>query len=339
MSYKIYKRKTSPVYYARISVRINGQTKLERFSTHESSRDKALEIARMAEQKLLAHNGAVDITIEQAFGEFYKRESQNYTAPKNIYYALSQFSAFFGGLRPFSSLTNADINNFIYSRQVEGRAPATINRQLVILSKVISTCKKKWGFVAPDVHPLEFKLREPDGRIGLVNDDDRQKIMDAAAPHLKLAMQIAYYTGLRKGNILSLRWDEIDTERWSITKFIKDSNFKGGRAHTVFIPDALKSILQAIPHTCDYVIAIDGKPIKDLKTAWHAACRRAGIPHRKYTFHDVRHGSATAVVRTTNSLYAAQVFLGHKSPKMTQRYAKFLDEDKIRIAHSVFDNK
>lgn len=57
----------------------------------------------------------------------------------------------------------------------------------------------------------------------------------------------------------------------------------------------------------------------------------------KYTFHDIRHGSGTAVVRETNSLFAAQVHLGHKSSKMTQRYAKFLTEDKIAIAYLVFD--
>lgn len=339
MSYKVYKRENSSKYQAYVSVRIGGQAKVVRFSTHESVRDKALEIARNAEQKLLATNGAIDITIGQAFGEFYARESANYAIPRNIYYTLTQFAEYFGESRPFSSITTADINNYIYAMQQNGRAAGTINRHLVVLSKVISTCRKKWGFIAPDVHPLEFRLREPDGRIGLVNDRDRIAIENAAAPHLRLAMQIAYYTGLRRGNILGLKWADIDFERGIITVFVKDATVRGGRAHTAFMPDTLINLLKNIPRNSEYVITHNGLPIKDLKTAWHAAMRRAEIPAGKYHFHDIRHASGTAVVRATQSLYAAQVHLGHKSPKMTQRYAKFLDEDKARIAHTVFDKK
>lgn len=297
----------------------------------------ALRMARATEQKLLAANGAVDITINQAFGEFYKREAANYAIPRNIYYTLNQLSGFFGGSRPFSGLTANDINKYIYYMQAAGRTSGTINRHLVVLSKVISTCRKKWGFLTPDIKPLEFRMREPDGRIGLVNDDDRLAIMNAAAPHLRLAMQIGYYTGLRRGNILSLKWSDIDFDRGTITAYVKDASVAGGRAHTAFMPITLINILNKIPHDSDYVVTHKGQPIKDLKTAWHAACRRAGIPAEKYHFHDIRHASGTAVVRATQSLFAAQVHLGHKSPKMTQRYAKFLDEDKARIAHAVFD--
>lgn len=337
MSYKVYKRSNSSKYQAYVSVRIGSKTQILRFSTHQSVRDKAIEIARATEQKLLASGGATDISIEQAFGEFYKREGSNYAIPRNIYYILSSLSAFFGGARPFSSLTAADINNYIYKMQETGRAAGTINRQLVVLSKVISTCRKKWEFLTPDIKPLEFRMREPDGRIGLINDTDRLAIMDAAAPHLRLAMQIGYYTGLRRGNILSLKWSDIDFDRGTITAYVKDASVAGGRAHTAFMPLTLINILNKIPHDSEYVVTHKGRPIKDLKTAWHAACRRAGIPTGKYHFHDIRHASGTAVVRATKSLFAAQVHLGHKSPKMTQRYAKFLDEDKAKIAHTVFD--
>ncbi len=308
-----------------------------RFSTHETIRDKALEVARATEQKLLASGGAADITIDQAFGEFYTRESSNYAAPRNIYYTLNQLSAFFGGTRPFSEITAADINNYIYHMRDSGRAAGTINRHLVVLSSVITTCRKRWRYRAPDVRPLEFREREPDGRIGLIDDNDRLAIMGAAAPHLRLAMQIAYYTGLRRGNILTLRWDEIDFERGLIIKRVKDPTIDGGRIHTCAIPNCLAQILRELPRVCDYVVTYHGAPVKDLKTAWHAACRRAGFPPHKYTFHDIRHASGTAVVRKTNSLFAAQMHLGHKSPNMTQRYAKFLTEDKIAIAYLVFD--
>lgn len=337
MSYKIYKRPDREDYYAYVSVKIQGKSEYKRFSTYTTVRDKALEIARTTEQQLLASNGAIDITIGQAFGEFYRREGSHYAAPRNVYYTLKQFADFFSEGRAFATLTAADINKYIYANEERGIAPATTNRQLVVLSRVINVCREKWGLHAPDIQPLKYRQREPDGRIGLVNDKDRIAIEQAATPHLRLAMQIAYYTGLRRGNILALRWDDIDPVRKTITVKVKDASVTGGRTHTAFIPDALQEILDNTEHTCEYVVAYKGHPVADLKTAWHAACRRAGIPTGKYRFHDIRHASGTAVVRATQSLYAAQIHLGHKNPKMTQRYAKFLDEDKARIAHEVFD--
>ena len=335
MSYKVYKRNNSPFYYAYVSATDGG--KPERFSTHTAIRDKAIEIARAAEQRILAQGGAIDITIGQAFGEFYRREGSHYAAPRNVYYTLKQFADFFSEGRTFASLTPADINKYIYANEARGIAPATTNRQLVVLSRVINVCRNKWGLHAPDIQPLKYRQREPDGRIGLVNDADRIAIENVASPHLRLAMQIAYYTGLRRGNILGLRWNDIDPVRKTITVKVKDASVTGGRTHTAFIPDALQTILDNTERTCEYVVAYKGRPVADLKTAWHAACRRAAIPAGKYTFHDIRHASGTAVVRATQSLYAAQIHLGHKNPKMTQRYAKFLDEDKARIAHAVFD--
>ena len=337
MSYKIYKRPDRTDYYAYVSVRIQGQSEYKRFSTHTTVRDKALEIARTTEQQMLAAGGAIDITIGQAFGEFYTREGAHYAAPRNVYYTLNQFADFFGEHRTFASLTPADINKYIYANEARGIAPATTNRQLVVLSRVINVCRTKWGLHAPDIQPLKYRQREPDGRIGLVNDKDRIAIENAAAPHLRLAMQIAYYTGLRRGNILGLLWSDIDPVHHTITVKVKDASVTGGRTHTAFVPEALQNILAQTPRTSDHVITFKGRPVADLKKAWQAACRRAGIPAGKYRFHDLRHASGTAVVRATQSLYAAQIHLGHKNPKMTQRYAKFLDEDKARIAHQVFD--
>lgn len=337
MSYKLYKRQGTPYYQARITVKIDGRAQVVRISTHETERNKAIAVAHQAEADLLSPTDNNEISVNAAFGEFYAREGDKYTAPRNIFYTLRQMSDFFGANKIFSKITPADINDYIYYMRRNGRAAGTINRHLVILSSVISTCRKKWKYHAPDVRPLEFREREPDGRIGLVDDDDRIAIMNAAAPHLRLAMEIGYYTGLRRGNILSLRWDEIDFKRGFITKYIKDGKLAGGRAHTVAIPAHLAAILQSVPRVGEYVVTYKGKPVSDLKTAWAAALRRAGIPAHKYTFHDIRHASGTAVVRATQSLYAAQVHLGHKTPKMTQRYAKFLERDKAKIAHQVFD--
>lgn len=338
MSYKLYKRKGTPYYQARISVKIDGRTQIVRISTHETGRDKAITIAHQAEADLLAPaNDNNEITVTAAFGEFYTREATKYTAPRNIFYTLRQMSDFFGANKIFSDITAADVNDYIYAMQRDGRAPGTINRHLVVLSSVISTCRKKWKYRAPDVHPLEFREREPDGRIGLVDDCDRIAIMNAAAPHLRLAMEIAYYTGFRRENVLSLRWDEIDFEHGFITKYVKDGTKDGGRLHTVAMPRRLIELLKSLPRDNEYVVTYKGKRVKDLKTAWAAALRRAGIPAHKYRFHDVRHSSGTAVLRATQSIYAVQVHLGHKSPKMSQRYARFLDEDKKKIAHAAFD--
>lgn len=337
MSYKIYKRPDSPEYYAYISTRVAGKSQYKRFSTHTTVRDKALEIARDAEQRILALDGSIDITIGQAFGEFYKREGEHYANPRDLYYTLKQFADFWSEKRIFSSLETPDIKKYIYESQSKGLAAATINRRLAVLSRVIKVCKNEWGLSAPDIQPLKYKQREPEGRIGLVNDNDRIAIERVAAPHLKLAMQIAYYTGLRRGNILSLRWDDIDMNRKIITVKIKDASMDGGRLHTVFIPDVLYKVLMTLPHDNEYVVLYKGRPVSSLKTAWHNACKKANIPAGKYTFHDLRHASGTAVVRATQSLYAAQIHLGHKNPKMTQRYAKFLEEDKARISHQVFD--
>jgi integrase len=147
---------------------------------------------------------------------------------------------------------------------------------------------------------------------------ERGVIRGTQAPYLRDFVVIALNTGMRKGEILSLKWSQIRNG------FIYLDRTKTDEARQIPVnadlEEYLKSIRRRQQLTSQHVFS-DGHGgfIKDIKTAFRSALTRAGI--NDFRPHDLRHTFASHYLMRGGSLKGLKQILGHKEIKMTMRYA------------------
>lgn len=178
---------------------------------------------------------------------------------------------------------------------------------------------------------MSFKQKEPKENIKYFKDwQELQKVIDAAPKHLKPIILTAVYTGLRRGRILSLKWEQIDWENNQIVYMGKDGN-----PHSVPMVEPLKQLLESLPHDHEYVFTYGGHRITDIKHAWMSTFVKANVPYRN--FHTLRHTTATWLLRETGNLRVVQTVLGHSSMNMTTKYAHLVNNESQAALSHLFD--
>lgn len=323
------------------------------------------------EAKRKASGELPSLTVDEAFGRYFAEKGQYLTLPKQRYSRLQKLKEDLN-VEYLDEITEVHISNFI-TKNRQTLKNATINRYLFLLSAVLKTASEEWLIKTPRLKVSKFKLKEPAENIKYFKDFDYvQRIIDKADDHLKPIIYVGIYTGLRVGNILELKWDEIDFSAKKITLLAKDSTKENGKIHTIPIIDKLIPILQAQPKINEYVFNYKGKPIKRIDRSWHSIFFKfervdkieAGdvyetrkIRNKKtgkmedvlykrflidetlpYTnFHTLRHTAATWVLRKTNNLRITKDVLGHSNINTTLKYAHVLDNEKREALDSVFE--
>ena len=134
--------------------------------------------------------------------------------------------------------------------------------------------------------------------------------------YLKPIIATAIYTGLRKGEILNLKWKDVDLERGII--YVREN--KQNHHQVKMVNDDLIDLFMKLPVKGEYLFHDEeGNPLRDVKRSFQTALRRAGI--EDFRFHDLRHTFASRLAMAGKDLYLIQRLLGHREPRMVQRYA------------------
>ncbi len=140
---------------------------------------------------------------------------------------------------------------------------------------------------------------------------------------------------MRKGEILSLRWDNADLKHG----FILLDVTKNGERREIPVNDTLRKTLYGITRRIDiqhvFYDPVIGKPYKDVKHSFHSACNRSGI--KDFHFHDLRHTFASHLVMAGVDITTVKELLGHKTLAMTLRYSHLAPAHKVK-AMDILDN-
>jgi integrase len=159
-----------------------------------------------------------------------------------------------------------------------------------------------------------------------LDGDEERQLLNAAAPHLRALIEAALETGCRKGELLSLQWHQVNLDQDLIA--LPAEKTKTAEARTVPITTRLKAILEMrrtgpdgkdLPAAA-YVFGNEvGNEVKDIKTAWAATCRRAGIADLH--FHDLRRECGSRLLESAGvSLHEVRDWLGHQDVATTNTY-------------------
>jgi integrase len=205
-------------------------------------------------------------------------------------------------------------------------SPTTINRELACLKTLFSKAVE-WGRIEKDTVRAVKKFRENNARERILSAEEARRLVEAAAKSIRPVLIIALNTGMRKNEILSLKWANVDFLRGYV--LIEDS--KSGKPRKIPMNGAVSSALMALPHVAEFVFYNPETkgPVRDIKTAFKAACRRAKADPKDekdpgivgLRLHDLRHTAATKMIEAGVDLVTVSKILGHASIQMTMRYA------------------
>lgn len=143
---------------------------------------------------------------------------------------------------------------------------------------------------------------------------------------------MALNTGMRQGEILNLQWPDVDFQQ----KVMYINESKSGESRKIPINSITVAVLRQVKkrQRSFYVFSNkEGKPFRKVYKGFKAALRRAGISN--FTFHDLRHTFASHLIMNGTDLKTVQELLGHKTFKMTLRYAHLSSDHKRKAVDNL----
>jgi integrase len=134
-------------------------------------------------------------------------------------------------------------------------------------------------------------------------------VLAAASPHLHRIVVAALDTGMRRGELLTQRWEHIDFNRRLI--LVTHSKTPGGEAREIPLTARLTALLSSLRKEEGLVFTFKGRAIRRIKTAWKATIRRAGIRYSR--FQDLRHTFNTRLMEAGVIQDVRKALMGHSS--------------------------
>jgi integrase len=244
----------------------------------------------------------------------------------------------FGGRRA-DSIATREVKEW-RDELLEGHTPATVNRHLTILRAVLRMAvrdKRIDSGALPEIEPFE----ENNERTRWLNDEEEARLMAAAPEYLRPALLVDIHTGLRRGELLNLRWDDIDFLGQSIR--VRES--KSGKGRNVPMDSVVIKTLVALrsarrerlrsrvvrqSEASGYVFSAPrGGFMGNLNRHWYPTLKRASL--EGLHFHDLRHTFGSRLALANVPIFTIQKLMGHRTLAMTMRYAH-LSKDHLREA-------
>jgi integrase len=209
--------------------------------------------------------------------------------------------------------------------------PATVNRDIALLKHMFVKAVE-WGMVSENICRGISRVKllpENNGRLKFLNKGECFKLINTCPPHLKPIVVTALNTGMRRGEIFGLTWEQVDLAHG----FILLDVTKNGERREIPINVTLRAELErlAMSNLDGYRHVFHdkaGKPYTDIKRSFLGACKKAGITD--FHFHDLRHTFASQLVMKGVDITTVSRLLGHKGLTMTLRYAHLAPSHNVK---------
>ena len=246
------------------------------------------------------------------------------------------------GKRPTLAVGHKEVTELHHA--LSGK-PIMANQVINTLSRIYNAAEDR-GQIPETRNPcrLVVKNRERKRERFLTDEEFRRlgDVLDEAetckgvSVHAVAAMRLVLLTGCRKGEILNLRWDQVDLEAGEL----RLPETKTG-PRTITLSAEAATVLSRISRLPDnrFVIPgkIKGKPMRNLNDPWEVICQRAGLEDMR--LHDCRHSYASRALALGESLPMIGRLLGHTQVETTARYAHLAQDtvrdSAVRVADSI----
>ena len=344
-------------WLVRISLGADPQTgKRQYFSKtiHGPKKDAERYLAKaLSERDLGTFAGPSKVTMNELFDDLlqdYQINGMGSECLRRPSIAVEKHLRPFLGKVPAARLTSDLVNRYIHQRQTDGVGNVTINRVFNVFKRSLSLGREATPPKVLNVLKIA-KLKEAPPRAGFFEHEEFLAMRQELPDHLRPMVTFAYYTGCRVGEILSLRWHQVDLARQVVR--LDPGTTKNNEARSVPLDGELLETLsfqrqmrdERYPD-CPWVFFRDGKQIdKYFQYQWKQAAMAAATRERAPVaslwdserqrsaklFHDLRRTGVRNMVRAGVSEKVAMRISGHKTRSVFDRY-NIVNEEDIRDA-------
>ena len=229
-----------------------------------------------------------------------------------------------------------DLENYQAKKAKAGKAPATIDHEIGKTKTMILKAFDN-GMVSGETLRTFKKVKRmlkkgSDVRDRILTRDEFDSLCGHSVKHIREILTTAYYTGMRKGEILNLTRDKVDLKNRLISLDAEDTKDKEKRS--IPICDELYNTLKNIPKAIhnSHVFMFRGKPVNDIRTGLVKACKKSGIIYGRFEkggfiFHDLRHTFVTNMRKAGVQESVIMAITGHSTREMFDRYNNVDEED------------
>jgi integrase len=360
--------KKQGVYW--IDYYVNGHRKRERIGPDKRLAETVLRKRKVeiAEGRFLEKQRPITTTFEELAEAYWQwirpDEVAGIPARKRSWkssdqYALGRLRDFFSGTL-LTAITPALVEQYqawrraTISRHHRPIKPATVNRELECLKRMFTVARRGLLVLKGGV-PIESRIafvskeREHNERDRMLSSEEFAKVVEAAEAWLKPIVLVAYHTGMRQGEIRSLRWDQVDIQRGLLR--LKSGDTKTGEGRVVPLNATLTAALQSVTTYlgCPWVFVNPSRLAQGRRSrvpvdppyhrtsighAFAAACARAQVTGA--TFHDLPHTFVTNARRAGVDPLTVMKITGHKTMAVFKRY-NTVDEGELGRARAKMD--
>jgi len=260
-----------------------------------------------------------------------------------------------------AKLGPAEVQTFLNAKSASGLSPRRVQYIHAVLRRALVTAER-WGMVSRNVAKLVDPPRVPKHEISPLTPEQARQLIEACVDDRHLALYVtALGTGLRQGELLGLRWEDVDLETGRLRVRHTLANVKGQLTllepktersrRTVMLADAVVTALRAHRTRQRKERLVSGSRWVDsghifttlhgtpyhaatITRAFQAALERAGLPRCR--FHDLRHAAATFLLAQGMTLEDVKNLLGHSSITLTSNtYGHVLEQRQRQVARAM----
>ena len=274
--------------------------------------------AEIAENKFLDVRKEPDPVKFHDFAKQYLQWAKANKKPSSYerdFYTMRIFDREFEA-KNIQDVTTWQVEKYKLKRKEQFK-PATCNREMALLKHIFSKAVE-WGKMKENPAKKVKFFKGVVKRVRFLMPDEFRTLLSNCADFLKPIVTVAVHTGMRKGEILGLKWDQVDLEQKIIT--ILDT--KNNERKDLPMDETVSALLQGLERRGEFVFSSAKEKAFNEMTihnAFHEAMKQARISD--FRFHDLRHTFASNLVMAGVKIEKVQKLMGHKMLTMTQRYA------------------
>jgi len=236
----------------------------------------------------------------------------------DMYRIEAHMKPFFGDLE-LHNVTPLLIEKYRAKRLKKGVSKSTVNREASIMKKMFNLAID-WNVAEENpVQKVKLFSEKDTMKERILTEKEEAVLLARSSCYLKSILITALNTGMRRGEILNLKWSQVNMEK----RCLRVEQTKSGKNRMIPINGYLYRELlkvKSLNGKSEYVFPNPktGRPFTEVKKSFKNACKRAGIHDLR--FHDLRHTFATRLIESGVDLITVRDLLGHFSVRVTQRY-------------------
>lgn len=261
--------------------------------------------------------------------EYLKRKQLRKTTATSDLFSLNAVILGLIGGKHIKDISKNDYWKIVDAYKERGCKNVSINRRMDIVLAVMGYAFKS-GYIK-SIIPWE-KLKDDSDTIRPPSVEEATALWQNAPEHLKRAILIASFTGIRPGpvELFSLKWNQIDWGQQAI--FVRSAQKGGLRERMVPLHSDLFKLLVSWKEQDgegEFIIHWLGRPVAHVRRAWESAKKKAGIERRLRPY-DLRHYFVSLALAAGGNLKAVSQLVGHSDPTTTlRRYQHVIDASKV----------